>query len=210
MLCREDVDFQDLPHDLPRPSFFRFVPLFLVFAVCAWPAPGAVITGLCYTDHIENPVGGALVALYGADNLLRSSTFSTDSGTFTMAAPDTSGKYFLVATSGSRSKRVDFDFQQGQPARIVQIVFHDKRNSLVEYLKYAAGKLDYVITTVLGFLIGLWTKKWDNQRLLRIHRVRMAAARDDVVSESESLTGVLNGSGLSAARRIAHELAGAH
>ena len=151
------------------------------------------VAGFCYTGELGKPVAGALVALYGADGLLRSSTYTIDSGQFTLMAPDTPGDYFLVATSGSHSQRAEFKLDPKQPARMIPpIVFQKEKTSFVDYLKYLGGKLDYVLTAFLGFIIGLMTKRWDNKRLFNIHRVRMAVACDDAIKEGKELTTVLD------------------
>jgi hypothetical protein len=59
---------------------------FVLLAVSLFSAGAAardVITGFCYTERIERPVAGALVALYGPDNILSGSTYSTNTGAFT-------------------------------------------------------------------------------------------------------------------------------
>src|SRR6516225_5080624 len=97
------------------------------------PAPPLFVTGLCYTSQIGKPVAGALVTLYGPDDLLQSYTYSTDAGAFTLPAPVTPGRFYVVVTSGSKSERVNFPFQPRKPLRTIHVVFE---SSFLDWLKF--------------------------------------------------------------------------
>jgi len=163
----------------------------LAATLAASASAGSPLTGFCYTDRIEKPVAGALVVLYGSDNLLVSSTYSTNAGSFTLVAPDTAGKYYLIATSGSRSSRADFQAKPGKPLPAIHVVFHEGPSSWLAYVKYVWDKVDYLATAALGFLVGLATKRLDNRRLLRVSTARMAEAGGEVTARYNSLKRLL-------------------
>jgi hypothetical protein len=163
----------------------------LATTLAASVSAGSTLTGFCYTDRIEKPVAGALVALYGSDDLLVSSTYSTNAGSFTLVAPDSAGKYYLIVTSGSRSSRADFQANPGKPLPAIHVVFHEGPASWLAYLKYVWNKVDYLATAALGFLVGLATKRLDNWRLLRGSTARMAEACGEVTVRYSSLKRLL-------------------
>jgi hypothetical protein len=109
-----------------------------------------------------------------------------------LAAPDVSGKYYLVATSGSRTTRTDLGFDPKKPTPAIHVIFREAVKSVWQYLNYVWTKLDYVITTLIGFGAGIATKRWDNKRALRISLGRLAVAQAAVMVQYENLNLLLD------------------
>jgi hypothetical protein len=125
------------------------------------PPQPEVVTGFYFTDsarseqEITHPVAGALIGLYDADtNLLVDYTYTLNSGRFTLKGPGRGGRFYVVATKDSLSTRRDFEWA---PQGTVLLMIRQTKPafSIGSFLTWAWGKFDYVITSVLGFTLGL-------------------------------------------------------
>jgi hypothetical protein len=155
-------------------------------------AGGKVIGGFFFRGETGKPIPGALVALYSADdNILLEQTYTIDSGSFTLRAPEAGGRFYIVATKDTMARREDFEYDPGRQPRAVMINYQDSRGSAEKAWSYASTKLDYVVTAFLGFLLGLATKRYEDRKLFRIHINRFTLLRDDILTAHARLTQTL-------------------
>ncbi|HEV7396463.1 MAG TPA: hypothetical protein VGN86_08130 [Pyrinomonadaceae bacterium] len=153
-----------------RIIYTRFLPALIVlwlFCSCA-RADSAGPTGFYYEDDLDHPLAGALIALYNADNnLLVDFTYTRSDGGFALKAPPTKGKYYVVATKDQFSQKVDFDYDPQTPAQNLLIQHHQPKSVIGTALIWIGGKLVEGINLLIGLLIGLWFKIYEDRKKAR-------------------------------------------
>jgi hypothetical protein len=141
-------------------------------AVVAVAAAGE-ITGVFYKNDLSEPLPGALVALYRADdNLLADFTYTLDNGRFTLKPQPAEGQFYLVATKDQLSRRVDFQYKPQNPPTNLLIQHPQQRGAFAGWVAYVWKKVDSVVQVLIGILLGL-VFKWRDDR----KKARKALAR---------------------------------
>lgn len=140
-----------------------------LFCFCA-RADSARLTGFYYEDDLDHPLAGALIALYKADdNLLVDFTYTRNDGAFALKAPPTKGKYYVVATKDQFSHKLDLDYDPQTPAQNLLIQHHQPKNWVSRMTGYVGGKLVEVVNLLIGLLIGLGFKIYEDRK--KAHQV---------------------------------------
>jgi hypothetical protein len=153
-----------------RTVYARVLPaLILLWLFCPCVrADSPSLTGFYYEDDLDHPLAGALIALYKADNnLLVDFTYSRNDGAFTLKAPATNGKYYVVATRDQFSHKVDFDYDPQTPAQNLLIPHHQPKSWISKVIDYVGGKLVEIANLLLGLFIGLGFKVYEDRRKAR-------------------------------------------
>jgi hypothetical protein len=138
----------------------------LVLPPLTQPAgPAGSLSGRFYERESSLPIAGALVALYEkATGLLIDSTYTRDTGDFTLRPPPRGGAFYLVATKGALSRRRDLIYDPIRPAMDVSITDLPSLTRWARFGQYLSGKVEAVGSFVLG-LFGGWlfnflTSRW--------------------------------------------------
>ena len=156
------------------------------------PATGGSLRGF-FRDHSGQPVPGALVALYSAeDNLLIDQTYSVDDGSFALRPVLNPGHYYVVATKNLTARRVDFN----RPAdatepQLIWIWYDTPRNWLAE-AKELWNYLSLFVGAFLGFLGGWATKKIDQRKLFSAQIDQLKEPRSQVLNLGLELRALIN------------------
>jgi hypothetical protein len=154
-------------------------------------APAAPITGIFYQGDPASPVAGALVVAYRAEGgEIVGSTYSTDSGAFTLPGPGAPARLFVVATKDT-SRRLDFDYDPAKPAGPLMIGL-PKRGHAAEVAKYLLGKVDAIVGLALGFVSGLLTKRYQDRGLFRIQINALRRIRTRIQEEHDALCAIID------------------
>ncbi len=125
----------------------------LLMALPLAGSPLPEIRGAVYQGKRDQPVPGALIAIYDAGDLLFDSTYTRDDGGFRLRTPLLKGRFFIVATGHGKSRRADFDYDPAvAQGRYVTIVLPPERAS---FLKQAGGFLLNTLGGVFGSVVGL-------------------------------------------------------
>ncbi len=129
---------------------------------------GGGLTGFYYEDDLDHPLAGALIALYKADNnLLVDFTYTRNDGAFALNAPSTKSKYYVVATRDQFSHKVDLDYDPQTPAQNLLIQHHQPKGWLTRVIGYVGNKLVEVVNLLIGLLLGLGFKVYEDRRKAR-------------------------------------------
>jgi hypothetical protein len=150
--------------------YTRFLPALMVAGLscfCA-KADSAGLTGFYYEDDLDHPLAGALIALYkGDNNLLVDFTYTRNDGAFALKAPSTKGKYYVVATRDQFSHKVDLDYDPQTPAQNLLIQHHQPKSWITRVIGYVGAKLVEVVNLLIGLLIGLGFKVYEDRKKAR-------------------------------------------
>jgi hypothetical protein len=117
------------------------------------------VRGFYFKNDLKNPLAGALVVLYNADNdLLVDYTYTVDNGRFTLRGPYEKGHFYVVATKDRFSDKVSFEYNPESPSANLMIQHQDTQNGFVAVIDYIVGKFDDVIKVLVGLFLGLGFK----------------------------------------------------
>jgi hypothetical protein len=131
-------------------------------------ADSAGLTGYYYEDDLDHPLAGALIALYNADNnLLVEYTYTRNDGGFALKAPPAKGKYYVVATRDQSSHKIDLDYDPQTPSQNLLIPHHQSKSRITKLLVYLRDKLVEGLNLLIGFLVGLLYKVYEDRRKAR-------------------------------------------
>ena len=136
------------------------------FSVCAGAEP-APINGFYYQDELSNPLPGALIALYKADdNTLVAYTYTRNDGAFTLRGPAAKGKYYIVATKDQFSHKLDFDYAPEAYTNLM-IQHHQPTSAWRTIGGYVGGRFVEALNLLLGLAIGLGWKVFEDRKKAR-------------------------------------------
>lgn len=136
------------------------------FSVCAG-AESAPINGFYYQDELSNPLPGALIALYKADdNTLIAYTYTRNDGAFTLRGPSVKGKYYIVATKDQFSHKLDFDYDPEAFSNLM--IQHHQPTSTWKIIKeYVGGRFVEALNLLIGLAIGFGWKIVEDRKKAR-------------------------------------------
>jgi hypothetical protein len=190
----------------------RFLPALMVlwfFCFCA-RADSASLTGFYYENDLDHPLAGALIALYKADNnLLVDFTYTRNDGAFALKAPPTKGRYYVVATKDQFSHKVDLDYDPQTPTQNLLIQHHQPKHWVTRVIGYVGDKLVEVVNLLIGLLIGLGFKVYEDRKKAHqvinreIKTVKDSAA--EILRKYQSLEETANAYGASTDRTAAEK-----
>lgn len=152
--------------------YTRFLPAVMVLWLFCFSAraDSASLTGFYYEDDLDHPLAGALIALYRADNnLLVDFTYTRNDGAFALKAPPAKGRYYVIATKDQFSHKMDLDYDPQTPAQNLLIQHHQPKHWVTGVIGYVGDKLVEVVNLLIGLLIGLGFKVYEDRR--KAHRV---------------------------------------
>jgi hypothetical protein len=142
--------------------------LAMAYVVPCRGAAAGEITGVFYKNDLNQPLSGALVALYRLDdNLLADFTYTLDNGRFTLKPPSAEGQFYLVATKDQLSRRVDFHYNPQNPPTNLMIQQPQDQSAFAGWVKYIWEKVDSVVQVLIGILLGLVFKWRDDRKKAR-------------------------------------------
>jgi hypothetical protein len=153
----------------------------------------APISGFYYQDEISRPLPGALIALYKTDdNTLIDFTYTRNDGAFALKAPALKGKYYVVATKDQFTQKKDFDYDPAAAIPInLMIQHHQPKSTFKKFQDWVGTRFDDVIKVLIGLLVGLLFKIWDDRRKARQIIIRdlksIKDSSDDIFSNYQEL-----------------------
>lgn len=134
------------------------LPALLLPTLLQLPRPAVVPAGLSgrfYESEPSHPIAGALVALYERrTGLLIDSTYTRDTGDFTLRAPQSGEDVYLVATKGDIAQRKDLTWDPTRPAIDASIAYRPAPSCWGGLERYFSAKLETVASIVLGLVLG--------------------------------------------------------
>ncbi len=160
------------------------------------------ISGFYFKNEVKNPLPGALIALYSADdNFLVDYSYSLNNGQFTLKAPNMKGKYYIVATKDQITQRKDIDYDPQNPPKSITIQYKDSENDLAKKVTYFWNKVDYLVTTLIGLSLGILIKWFEYRNKMKkaftIYISQIKCLTDEILSYSINLREVAEAYGLS-------------
>ena len=150
--------------------YTRYLPALMVLWLFCFSAKAdtAGLTGFYYEDDLSHPLAGALIVLYNADNnLLVDFTYTRNDGAFALKAPTAKGKYYVIATKDQFSHKLDLDYDPQTPTQNLLIQHHQPKHWATTVLGYVGNKLVEIVNLLIGLLIGLGFKIYEDRRKAR-------------------------------------------
>ena len=181
---------------LSRPMLLQRLILTLLVSILFETASGqpvdtVVIHGV-FADDNNNPVAGALVALYRADNdLLIDETFTSDRGSFMLRGVKGISEYYVVGTKDTTSQRVGFTYSDAGRQLPIRIPYHIS-SSWGTRVKNLWVYISLPLGTLLGFISAIALRRLDNQRLLKSQLRKLRICSTKVATRHLGLVAIID------------------
>ncbi len=195
---------------IARKGVLAGLAILWAFSVCAAGDP-ASINGFYVQDKISNPLPGALIALYKADdNLLVDSTYTRNDGAFTLKGPAAKGKYYIIATKDRFSHKLDFDYDPAAQPLNLTIQHHQPQSRLGTVAGWLWDRVVAFGGLLFGFVAGLAFKLYEDRRkanqIIRREIKKIDDSSADIVNDYEELTRIAHAYGQSDSTVAARKL----